>query len=58
MLPKIFHDIMIDDFIEGGKFYNQNSSFEFIDENFNKIMGSSQNRIDIKELMRYVKKHE
>ena len=21
MLPKIFHDIMIDDFIEGGKFY-------------------------------------
>ena len=22
MLPKIFHEIMIDDFIEGGKFYN------------------------------------
>ena len=26
MLPKIFHEIMIDDFIEGGKFYTFNSS--------------------------------
>ena len=25
MLPKIFHDIMIDDYIEGGKFYHHSS---------------------------------
>ena len=26
MLPKIFHEIMIDDFIEGGKFYQSDKS--------------------------------
>ena len=62
MLPKIFHDIGIDDFIEGGKFYKCNSAAN-IDNNWvselSQIIGYKRTvQFDIAEMLKYVKEHE
>ena len=62
MLPKIFHEILIDDFIEGGKCFKQDSSVgsEVSDASVTlcQIVEETTRPFDVKELMKYVKIHE
>ena len=46
MLPKIFHDIMIDNYIEGGKFYHSSGRNS---EEFSEIERESSVQVNLAE---------
>ena len=68
MLPKIFHEIMIDDFIEGGKLYRQDSKRLAIDDELSLLEASAfidlsmlddnNLKIDTAQLNRIIKDHQ